>query len=127
MRRPPQWSATLGREIGLVPELKNSTYFASIGLAQEERFLTVIAAHEYTRRVPLIVQSFETANLKYVRERLGRPANIRLMQLTGEPQALSADVVAAGGRVRYADLTTAAGLKEMARYADIVAPPTRRW
>ncbi len=116
-------SATLGRDIGLIPELKHSTFFASIGLPLEERFLQAIAAHEYTRRAPLVVQSFEVGNLKVLRERLGRPANVRLMQLTGDPRVVPADVVAAGGAGRYGDLTSAAGLRELARYVDIVAPP----
>jgi glycerophosphoryl diester phosphodiesterase len=116
-------SATLGRDIGLIPELKHSTFFASIGLPLEERFLQAIAAHEYTRRAPLVVQSFEVANLKWLRERMGRPANLRLMQLTGDPRVVPADIAAGGGNARYADITSAVGLRELARYADIVAPP----
>jgi glycerophosphoryl diester phosphodiesterase len=116
-------SATLGRDIGLVPELKHSTFFASIGLPLEERFLQTIAAHEYTRRAPLVVQSFEVAPLKALRERIGRPTHMRLMQLTGDPRALPADVAAAGGSTRYSDLTSAAGLRALAEHVDIVAPP----
>jgi glycerophosphoryl diester phosphodiesterase len=118
-------SVTLGRDVGLVPELKNSTFFRSIGLPLEDGFLKVLAAHDYTRRAPVEIQSFEVANLRYLRNALGRPANVRLMQLTGEPQARPADVVAAGGATRFADITSAQGLKELAQYADVVAPPTQ--
>jgi glycerophosphoryl diester phosphodiesterase len=65
-------SAARGRTVGLVPEIKHSTYFASIGLPAEDRFLAVLAAHEYTRRAPVQVQSFEVANLRYLRRKLGR-------------------------------------------------------
>ena len=116
-------AATTGKVIGLIPELKHSTYFAAIGLPLEDRFLASIAALEYTQRCPLVVQSFEVANLKYLRSVLGKRPNIRLMQLVerGRP----ADVVAAGGDLTFEKMCTPQGLKEMARYADIVAPPTR--
>ena len=38
-------SAATGRMIGLVPELKSSTYFAKVGLPLEDRFLATLAAH----------------------------------------------------------------------------------
>ena len=119
-------SLARGRPIGLVPELKHSTYFASIGLPLEDRFLASVAQHDYTRRCPLIVQSFEVANLRYLRSRLMRPG-VRLMQLvTGSPAGLKpADVVVAGGKLTYADMMTPVGLAEVARYADILAPDTR--
>jgi len=118
-------SATSGRMIGLVPELKSSTYFAAAGLPLEDRFMATLAAHEYTRRAPVEVQSFEVANLKYLREKLGKRANLRIMQLVGLGEVRPRDVVAAGGSLSYARMITPAGLKEIARYADVVAPPTR--
>jgi glycerophosphoryl diester phosphodiesterase len=65
-------SITRNRIIGLVPEIKSSTYFASIGLAVEERFLQSRADHAYIRRAPVEIQSFEIANLKYLSEGDGR-------------------------------------------------------
>lgn len=118
-------SATRGRLIGMVPELKHSTWHAAQGLPLEERFLAALASHPYARRAPVEIQSFETANLRDLRRRLGRPANVRLMQLTGEPDARPADVAAAGGSDTWARLTGAEGLKAMAAYADGVAPNTR--
>ena len=49
------------------------------------------------------------------------------MQLvTGSPAGISpADVTAAGGTLTYAGMMTPAGLAEVARYADILAPDTR--
>jgi glycerophosphoryl diester phosphodiesterase len=118
-------SATVGRMIGLIPELKSSTYFAGVGLPLEDRFIATLAAHEYTRRAPLEIQSFEVANLKYVREKLGKRANLRIMQLVGIGEVRPRDVVASGGNLTYARMCTSAGLREIARYADVVAPPTR--
>lgn len=118
-------SAARGRTIGLVPELKHSTYFAGIGMPLEDRFLATIAAHDYTQRFPLEIQSFEVANLRYLRKKLGRPANVRLMQLIGDGKDRPADVVAAGGSMSYAAMMRPAGLAEMAGYADVIAPSTR--
>jgi glycerophosphoryl diester phosphodiesterase len=121
-------SATRGRIIGIVPELKNSTYFSSVGLPLEERFVSILKAHEYTRRAPIEIQSFEVANLKALRKVLGHPGNMRLMQLviTGQYGAMHpADVAAAHGSLTFNEMVTPAGLREIATYADVVAPDTR--
>jgi glycerophosphoryl diester phosphodiesterase len=118
-------AATRGRPIGIVPEIKHSTYFASVGLPMEDRFLKVLGEHSYMKTAPIEIQSFETANLKYLRGKLGRPANIRLMQLTERPDARPADVVAAGGSLTYGQMCAPAGLADIKIYADVVAPPTR--
>ncbi len=117
-------AAARGRMIGLVPELKHSTYFAGIGLPLEDRFLALLAGHEYTRRAPIEIQSFEVDNLLYLRGKLGRPANVRLIQLIGEPTV--SPVGAPQGKSRtFGGMTTAAGLRDIARYADVVGPATR--
>ncbi len=118
-------SATRGRLIGIVPEIKNSTYFAGVGLPMEDRFLKVLDEHEYMERAPVEIQSFEVENLKYLRSKLGRPKNIRLMQLVGEGAQHPADWVKAGKTATFGDMTTASGMQDIARYADVVAPPTR--
>lgn len=118
-------AALRGRMVGLVPEIKHSTYFASIGLPMEDRFLAVLSAHSYARRAPVEIQSFEIANLRYLRAKLGRPANVRLMQLVDVGEARPADVAAHGGSLTFAQMTSAIGLREIATYADVVAPPTR--
>lgn len=118
-------SAARGRRIGMVPELKHSTWFAAQGLPLEGRFLATLAAHDYARAGPLEIQSFETENLRALRRTLGRPANLRLMQLTGAPNDVPPDLAARGARSTWADLTSSTGLREMAAYADVVAPNTR--
>jgi glycerophosphoryl diester phosphodiesterase len=123
-------SAARGRTIGLIPELKHSTWFAAAGLPLEDRFVSTLKAHAYTRRAPVVVQSFEVANLKALRKAgLGKPSNVTLAQLVigGGPygKMRPADVAASGGSLTYAEMITARGLRDMAAYADIVAPITR--
>lgn len=118
-------SATRGRLIGIVPEIKHSTFFAGVGLPMEDRFLKLIADHSYTRRCPLEIQSFEVANLKYMRAKLGRPANVRLMQLVDRGDEKPGDVLAAGGTLTYAQMATPRGMADIKTYADVIAPPTR--
>ena len=118
-------SAARGRLIGMVPEIKHSTWHAAQGLPIEERFLAALASHPYAKRAPVEIQSFETANLRDLRRRLGRPANVRLMQLVDDPSARPADLAATGSATTWAELTTAAGLRAMATYADTVSPNSR--
>lgn len=119
-------AATRGRSIGLIPELKHSTYFAGIGLPLEERFCAELEAHPYLRSAPVIVQSFEVANLKALRTRLAGRANVQLMQLIDDDAMVPADVSAAGGRTRFAQMLTPSGLAAIAGYAEWVAPWTRQ-
>jgi glycerophosphoryl diester phosphodiesterase len=119
-------SAQRGRVIGIVPELKHSTYFASIGLAMEDRVLEVLSAHAYTRRAPVLIQSFEVGNLRYLRERLDSgQRNVELMQLLGSPDRQPYDVVAAGGALTYGEMGSPQGLREIAGHADIIGAHTR--
>ncbi|WP_454886302.1 glycerophosphodiester phosphodiesterase family protein [Sphingomonas oryzagri] len=118
-------SLARGRTIGLVPEIKHSTYFASIGLPMEDRFLDTLGRHWQTRTRPLVIQSFEIANLKYIRQKLGRPSNVQLMQLTEGIDDRPADVAKAGGALTYNQMMKPEGLADIAHYADILAPDTR--
>jgi len=118
-------AAARGRTIGIVPELKHSTYFGKIGLPLEDRFLSVIGAHAYAQRAPVEIQSFETANLRYLRGKIGKPANIRLMQLFEGFEGKPADVAAAGSGPSYGEMATPKGLATIASYADVAAPWTR--
>ncbi|MCD2517503.1 glycerophosphodiester phosphodiesterase [Massilia sp. G4R7] len=122
-------SAARGRTIGLIPELKHSTWSAANGLALEERLVSTLNAHAYTRRAPVVVQSFETANLKALRKRLGASGNVRLAQLMvagGRLDALRpADVALSGGSLTYGEMVSRRGLQAVAAYADIAAPVHR--
>ena len=122
-------SAARGRTVGLIPELKHSTWFAREGLALEDRFVSTLTAHAYTRRAPVVVQSFEVANLKALRKGLGKPSNVTLAQLVIAGGAYDkerpADVAARGASLTYGDMVGARGLRDIATYADVVAPNTR--
>ncbi|GAB2538036.1 glycerophosphodiester phosphodiesterase [Rhodanobacter koreensis] len=116
-------SAVVGRPIGIIPEIKHGSYFQRLGLPMEDQLLATLAAHSYTRTAPVEIQSFEIANLKYVRGRLGKVhPNIRLLQLIDTADQQPYDVASAGGKLRYGDMTTPAGLREIARYADAIGP-----
>ncbi|WP_431635265.1 glycerophosphodiester phosphodiesterase [Dyella sp. KULCS107] len=116
-------SAARGRVIGLIPEIKHGTYFQRIGLPMEDALLATLAAHAYTRTAPVEIQSFEIANLKYLRGKLGKThTNITLLQLIDEPAMHPGDVLAADGALTYAQMITPAGLKAIAQYADAIGP-----
>ncbi|TDC39479.1 glycerophosphodiester phosphodiesterase [Micromonospora sp. KC213] len=103
-----------GRIIGVYPETKHPSYFASIGLPLEEPLVAVLRKNRMAHRnAPVYVQSFETANLR----RLNRMVDVPLVQLldaTGRPY----DFTVAGDPRGYADLAAPAGLRWIARYAD---------
>ncbi|NLR76594.1 glycerophosphodiester phosphodiesterase [Leeia aquatica] len=118
-----------GRRIGIYPETKHPSYFRSIGLPLEEPLVKTLHEAGYTKRSdPILIQSFEVANLKQLR----KMTDLSLVQLinnplnkpaaNGTPQNTPYDFIASGDKRTYADLTTAEGLREIARYADGVGP-----
>lgn len=116
-------SKSQGRAIGIYPEIKHSTWFRTLGLPMEDALLAVIRKHAYTvQAAPLFLQSFETANLKYLRGQLGGLPNVKLIQLLGEPAERPWDLHAANDPRTYADLMWPQGLHEIARYADAIGP-----
>ena len=119
-------AAARGRVLGIMPELKHGSYFHGIGLAMEDALLNTLDEHAYTRRAPVVIQSFEIGNLRYLRTRLdpGR-GHIRLLQLLDAPTAQPWDVVAAGGTLDYAQMMSPASLREIATYADAIGPERR--
>ncbi|MGV8941084.1 MAG: glycerophosphodiester phosphodiesterase [Lysobacter sp.] len=121
-----------GRSIGIIPEIKRSTYFRQLGLPMEDPLLAALAAHAYTRTAPVEIQSFEIGNLKYLRERIGAVGqensgrgNLRLLQLLDASTRQPYDVIDAGGMLDYAQMMTPAGLGEIASYADAIGPDAR--
>ncbi|WP_054141779.1 glycerophosphodiester phosphodiesterase [Bosea sp. AAP35] len=125
-------SARLGRSIGIYPETKHPIFHSAIGLPLEDRLLDALKAAGWTEKTsPVIIQSFETANLKYLRGK----TNVRLFQLVdaddvdkdggivlAAPFDKPYDFVVTGDKRTFKDLVTAEGLKEIATYADGVAP-----
>jgi glycerophosphoryl diester phosphodiesterase len=111
-------SAARGREIGIYPETKHPTYFQSIGLALEEPLLAALERAGWREAsAPVFIQSFETANLRRLREVTGVRL-VLLIESAGRPY----DFAAAGDPRAYDDLLTPAGLAEVAAYADGIGP-----
>ncbi|MEQ1805877.1 MAG: glycerophosphodiester phosphodiesterase [Burkholderiaceae bacterium] len=121
-----------GRTIGVYPETKHPTFHAQRGLALEDRLLGVLTRHGWNHRgAPVFIQSFETANLKYLRSK----TQVKLVQL------VDADDIAVDGKITFAapfdkpydwvvsgraglfeDLLTPSGLAEVRTYADGIGP-----
>ncbi|MFF5175285.1 glycerophosphodiester phosphodiesterase [Micromonospora sp. NPDC000089] len=107
-------SKARGRTIGIYPETKHPSYFASIGLALEEPLVATLRKNRLTHRGDAVfIQSFETANLRKLDRMIDVPL-VQLIEATGRPY----DFTAAGDTRTYADLVTPAGLAEVAEYAD---------
>ncbi|WP_402376099.1 esterase-like activity of phytase family protein [Isoptericola rhizosphaerae] len=103
-----------GRQVGVYPETKHPTYFDSIGLSLEEPLVAELEANDLgSRRDPVILQSFETGNLR----ELDEMTDVRLAQLVSASGA-PYDLVAAGEDTTYEDLVTRRGLRQISRYAD---------
>ncbi|HEV2855272.1 MAG TPA: glycerophosphodiester phosphodiesterase [Thermoanaerobaculia bacterium] len=114
-------SAETGRTIGVYPETKHPTYFRSIGLPLEEPLLAALQALGYQgRSAAVYIQSFETGNLKELRERTDLPL-IQLLESEGQPW----DLAVAGDHRTYRDLATPEGLAGIAAYADGIGPDKR--
>ncbi len=118
-------SAKQGRLIGLTPEIKHPTHFAALGLPMEAKLLAALRAHPHTRTAPVIIQSFETANLRELRRTIARDSNISLLQLLGGKNGRPYDTVHAGKPMNYGSMMTAGGLREIATYADAIGPAYR--
>jgi len=115
-------SRRYGRPIGIAPETKHPTYFDRLGLSLEEPLVRELRDSGLDRRDSgVYLQSFETANLRELRDRFH--LRVHLVQLTSAgPTARPYDHVASGNPQTYAQLTTRAGLRQVAAYADWLGP-----
>lgn len=133
-------SARTGRTIGIYPETKHPTWHQEQNLPLEQKLVDTLAAGGWTRKTdPVVIQSFEVANLKQLRGMTG----VRLVQLLScydndlksgnciylpnDVDSAPWDFIKSGDRRTYADLITPAGLAEIARYADGVGPWKRQF
>ena len=124
--------AKAGRTVGVYPETKHPTYHAALGLPLEDRLLATLAQYGYTTKAsPVIVQSFEVANLKYLRSK----TQVRLVQLVDgndlnadgsidltAPYDKPYDFAVVGDTRTFASLLTPAGLQQVKTYADGIGP-----
>jgi glycerophosphoryl diester phosphodiesterase len=107
-------SRATGRTIGIYPETKHPSYFASIGLPIEQRLVEKLREAGWDRAdAPVFIQSFEVANLKKLKG-MTRVPLIQLMAARGGP--------ADGAMPSYAAMTTPEGLAAVAEYAAGIGP-----
>ena len=125
-------AAEKGRTIGIYPETKHPTYHQALGLPLEDRLLHALTRAGWNHRnAPVFIQSFETANLRYLRTKTSVP----LIQLVdaddlapdgaitfAAPFDKPYDWVVSGRAGLFRDLLTPAGLAEVATYADGIGP-----
>jgi glycerophosphoryl diester phosphodiesterase len=103
-------SAATGRSIGVYPETKHPSYFASIGLPHEEPLLKTLAQFGMNRAdSPVFIQSFEVSNLQAIRPK----TKVKLIQLMAKD-----DGPADRADMKYAQMASPEGLKAIAAYAD---------
>lgn len=127
-----RYSKRYHRTIGIYPETKHPTYHEDIGLPLERKLVKVLDKAGLNRRhAPVFIQSFETSNLKQLNE----TTPVRLVQLIDAndvkpdgsldytaPFDRPYDWTVAGRPGTFGDLTTNAGLDEVAGYADGIGP-----
>ena len=100
--------------VGIYPETKHPTYFDSIDLSLEEPLVAALEKRHWDDADdPVIIQSFETANLRDLDTMIDVPL-AQLVDASGKPY----DFTAAGDPRTYTDLLTPAGLTWIATYAD---------
>jgi glycerophosphoryl diester phosphodiesterase len=100
--------------VGVYPETKHPSYFASIGLPHEAPLLAMLTRFGHvTKDAPIFIQSFEVENLKALRPKT-KLRLIQLMDNTGSPADRS--------DLTYKQMATAEGLNIVATYADGVGP-----
>ncbi len=116
--RARQQGLPVPARIGVYPETKHPTYFAGRGLALEVPIVEMLARHGYRdRNAPVWLQSFEVGSLVTL-ARLTQLPRVQLMDDNGAPF----DFTAKGDARTYADMSTPAGLAEVARYAQAIGP-----
>ncbi|HSO81182.1 glycerophosphodiester phosphodiesterase [Thiocapsa sp.] len=137
-----QKSMRTGRTIGIYPEIKHSTYHATLtGKKNHKRFGKYFFEKSLLQKLhraygndacaPVWIQSFEVGNLQY----LSRRTRINLVQLIDAtdvnddgsvsliaPYRQPYDFVVSGDTRTFADLLTDAGLDFVKTYADAVSP-----
>ena len=91
-----------GEVVGVCPEIKQPSYFESIGLPSEAPLVASLERHQLNRpNARVLVQSFESGSLRRLRALLRVPI-VQLVGANGPPF----------------DVVTATGLAEIATYAD---------
>ncbi|MDO9224176.1 MAG: glycerophosphodiester phosphodiesterase [Caulobacter sp.] len=103
-----------GMGVGVYPEMKHPTYFASVGFDFPKMMAEALGRNGLIgRESKVFVQCFEVGPLKALRP-LTKARLVQLIDSEGSPADLPG--------LKYADMVTAEGLKAIAAYADGVGP-----
>src|SRR3954452_24206526 len=106
--------------VGIYPETKHPTFFASKGFVFDGPLLGTLSANGLNHRgAKVFIQSCEVGNLKRLNTKTLLPL-VQLIDATGVP----ADLKAQG--VTYDQMVTPAGLADIASYADGIGPEKSR-
>ena len=109
-----------GREIGIIPEIKHSTYLHNLGFDPEAATMGLVERFGLNRHdAPLWIQSFEVGNLIRLREEFGYAAALVFLNEFGQAPY---DYVAASDPRGYAELLQPAGLDWIAEWVDGIGP-----
>lgn len=122
-------SAARGRSIGVYPETKHPAFHLGLGLPLEDRVLDALRARKLDRAdAPVFIQSFESANLQYLRAK----TQVRLVQLLddGALRYDAAGVAVTGVNIAQYDDPRGgqppADLQGIAKYAAAIGPWKRQ-
>jgi glycerophosphoryl diester phosphodiesterase len=126
-----------GRKIGIYPETKHPTYFATQGTLLDgttkinvnlgQKLVDTLVASNFTDPKRVFIQSFEVANLKEINDKIMPTAKIDLpvVQLFGGANQRPYDFTVSGDTRTYGDLTKPTELTEIAKYAAGIGPNKR--
>jgi glycerophosphoryl diester phosphodiesterase len=126
-----------GKKIGIYPETKHPTYFASEGTFQGgttkinvnlgQKLIDTLVANNFTEPKRVFIQSFEVSNLKELNDKIMPAAKVDLplVQLFGGAAGKPYDFTVSGDARTYGDLTKPAELENIATYAAGIGPDKR--
>ncbi|GAA6616889.1 glycerophosphodiester phosphodiesterase family protein [Scytonema sp. NUACC26] len=125
-----------GRKIGIYPETKHPTYFATEGKRIDgtpintnlgKELVDILVAKNFTDPKRIFIQSFEVSNLQELNNVLLPKAGIDvpLVQLYGNATEKPYDFTVSGDARTYGDLTTPTGLDFVNDYAAGIGPNKR--
>jgi len=105
--------------VGVIPEMKHPTYFASIDLPMPQRLVDELASYGLDDEDdPVVVQSFDVTPLQEV----DAVSDVRTSLNLSGPTSVPPDYAAQGRRTTYGDLTSSAQLRRLSRFVDVIGP-----
>lgn len=110
-----------GRRVGIIPEIKHSTYLHAQGFDPEAEVTRLIKRyHLNSADAPVWVQSFEPTALKDLRAEGYRGKSTLLTSVRGGPYDLAHE------GTTYAELTTVESMRELSQWIDGISPAKKQ-